>query len=650
MDRGPNWSLRWSWVEMQALGPDLATGLRGALATVVPLVLSVRLERPELAIMAFGGWLATLTDPGGSRGRRGKVLLAFVLLGGGVVWIGQSVAGFRPLAVATFAAIAGAASLLRATGPATGGLGTSIAIVAALATSLPSPEAARHALWFAVGGGIAVLLSSILWPVWTHLPVRRSVARVFAELAEYAAAIKATPAAGGSEKRWTQLALQHPRLVRGAIEQARAMSLAVHARRFGESPMGSDLRLLLGLAEAQFLVLVTLATELERLVALPPGALETLENVWRRDVEVRAALVASTFRPRPAERRIPSPPEAAGVPRLLAQLEQDSSESLELVANLGSGSATAAAPESAPMPGALLASPPLRDALSPRSPIFRHSVRVTVASAVAATMAAWLEPHHAAWVTITTIAVLQPYTGTTVKLAAERVVGTMLGCLVVLLVAAVTGSPLVLALLMFPMSMAAIVTRPRSYRLFTFFVTPVFVLIALRSPGDWSTALARFGDVLLGGAIAVGAALGVYPGWEERFGLPAALGAMHRAVEAYREVVLSAGPARSSQEASRVVEARRAAGVAVSEAEASLERRLAEPMRRGPDEERALEQITLARRLVLAVTALDTLMIHSEGARPPSRAVERVRAFSELLGAATAGSSPGLAVPDSTES
>ena len=632
---------------MQALGPDLATGLRAALATVIPLVLSIQLERPELRIMAFGGWLTTLADPGGSRGRRAKVLLAFVILGAGAVWIGQRVADIKPLAVAAFAAMAGAASLLRAFGPASGGLGTTLAIVAALTTALPSPEANWHALWFACGGALAVLLSTILWPVWTHLPVRRNVARVFAELAEYAAAIGETASGNGDrEKRWTQLALQHPRRLREAVEQARAMSLAVHARRFGESPMGGDLRLLLGLGEAQFLVLVTLATELERLAAVPPGVLETLDRARRRDVEVRARLVATTFPRPPPERQVASRPEPDAAPGLVAELERESVESLELAANLGRGNAATAARESAPPGGSILASPPLRDALSSRSPIFRHSVRVTVASAVAATVAAWLDPHHGAWMTITTMAVLQPYTGTTVKLAAERVVGTMLGCLVVLLVAAVTRSPLALALLMFPMSVAAVVTRPRSYRLFAFFITPVFVLIAMRSPGDWSTAVARFGDVLLGGAIAVGAALAVYPGWEERFGLPAALSAMRRAVEAYRDAVLSAAPARPPEEVMRIVESRREAGIATSEAEASLERRLAEPMRRGADEERALEQITLARRLVLAVTALDTLMMHSKNAPPPARAVERVRAFSERLEAATAGSSPGLAVDD----
>ncbi len=38
---------RWSWVELEALGPDLATGLRAALATVIPLI-----AHPELAWMA----------------------------------------------------------------------------------------------------------------------------------------------------------------------------------------------------------------------------------------------------------------------------------------------------------------------------------------------------------------------------------------------------------------------------------------------------------------------------------------------------------------------------------------------------------------------------------------------------------------------
>ena len=633
----PRAGVRWSWVELQALGPDLATGLRAALATVIPLILSIQLARPELAWMAFGGWLATLTDPGGSRRRRARVLLAFVSIGALLVWGGQRIAAWPPLAVLSFAAVAGAASLLKTFGQATGGLGTTLAIVAALSTSLPSPESPLHALWFAAGGGIAVLLSSILWPVWTHLPVRRSVARVYQELSAYADAIASLIGQSHGEEHWTALARSHPRRIRDALEQARSMSLAIHARRFGESIMGSNLRVLLGLAEAQFLLLITLASELERLGAPPAGTAETLGRIGRRHDEVRAVLLARAWRSPRVDVGAAPASGAQVAHRLLAQLDQESADSVALVEALGRERPASSIHDAATGPANLAhASPPLRDALSPRSPIFRHAVRVTAAAGLASLAGAWLSPHHAAWVSITTVAVLQPYTGTTVRMAAERVVGTLLGCLLVVVVAAASRSPLALAFLMFPMSMAAVVTRPRSYRLFTFFVTPVFVLIALRSPGDWTTAATRAADALLGGGIAVAAALLIYPRWEERIGLPGALSTMATAVEAYRDAVLTSPRPHSPTGAARIAQARRSAGVAISEAETSLERRLAEPMRRGPDEARAMEQITFARRLAHAVTALDTLGRQAGASAPPPRAVERVRIFSELLRSASA--------------
>jgi uncharacterized membrane protein YccC len=637
--QAPSATARRSWVELQALGPDLATGLRAALATVIPLILSVQLRRPELAWMAFGGWLGTLADPGGSRGRRARVLVAFVPLGPLLVWGGQQIASMPAVAIVVFAAIAGTASLLRAFGPAAGGLGTILAIVAAIATSIPSPDSRQHAVWFGAGGVIALLLSSILWPVWTHLPVRRALARVHEELAAYADALADAVAAGHTTaEQWTALARNHPRKIRDAIEQARAMSLAVHARRFGESVMGSNLRVLLGLAEAQFLLLVTLATELEH--APTVGAAEALRHLSRRYGEVRSVLIARAWRS-PQEKGEPAVStgvaDAAG---LLPLLERESAKSMVVVGALGQERPPQAAHASSPptTPPLTPETVRLRDVLSASSPIFRHAVRVTVAAAVAAALGAWISPSHAAWVSITTVAVLQPYTGTTMKLAAERVVGTVLGCLVVVGVAAASRSPLALALLMFPMSMAAVVTRPRSYRLFTFFVTPVFVLIALRTPGDWSTAAMRAGDVLLGGVVAVASALLIYPRWEERIGLPGALAAMIRAVEAYRDTVLSVPGLRAPQDLARINETRRAAGLAISEAETSLERRLAEPMRRGDDEARAMEQITFARRLAHSVTALDTLTTTSPEAAAPTQAMERVGSYSELLRAAASPS------------
>ena len=634
-----------SWVEIQALGPDLATGFRAALATVIPLCLSIQLARPELRWMAFGGWLATLADPGGSRARRARILFAFVPLAASLVWAGQIVAVHKPLAVVSLAAVACGASFLRAWGSGLGGMGTMLAIVTAIATAVPSRDSLRNALWFAAGSGITVLLSSTLWPVWTHLPVRRSLAVVYSELSRYCAELARSLKAGRTEEEhWVTLARHHPRRIREAIEAARAMALAVRARHSGESGMGSNLRVLLGLAETQFLLLVTLASEVEGGSAVPPEVRATLDRLARRYARVRSVLLARAWRP--SETRVDGGPlsEGGALRPLLARLDQASTESAALVGSLGQERAGGAGEPAPPGSDRFPRLQPLWDSFSDRSPIFRHAIRVLCATALSGAVGTWLSPEHAAWVSITTVAVLQPYSGATVKMATERVVGTCLGCLLVILLAATTRSPLLLALSMFPLSMAAVVTRPRSFRLFTFFVTPVFVLVAMHSPGDWSTAAARAGDTVLGGGIALLAALFIYPGWEERIGLPAALSAMSRAVEAYQDLVQSALALRRPEDVRRIEDARRRAGMAINEAETTLERRLAQPMNRGPDEARAMERVTFARRLALAVTALDTWTTHAmPGVSPPPQALERVQVLSELLRRATmaeAGTAP----------
>ncbi|NOU28102.1 MAG: hypothetical protein HOO96_09380, partial [Polyangiaceae bacterium] len=70
----PRGALRTVW-------PDLAKGLRAAATTLVPFFLAARLERPELAWTALGGWLGTLADPGGARVVRARTVGGFVIAG-----------------------------------------------------------------------------------------------------------------------------------------------------------------------------------------------------------------------------------------------------------------------------------------------------------------------------------------------------------------------------------------------------------------------------------------------------------------------------------------------------------------------------------------------------------------------------------------
>ncbi|MDB4944399.1 MAG: putative rane protein [Labilithrix sp.] len=599
---------------LEALLPSLANGVRAAVATLVPFFLAAALGRAELAWMALGGWLGTLADPGGLRTTRAKALGAFVLLGVLLVPLAERCAGSVVLATAAVVLVAFVATLARALGSAAATVGTLVTVTVAVAAArVGATSGALDATFFAAGALWATVLSSLVWPVGLHRPVRMAVSTVFEELAAYARAIDAVALAEPPGEAWSRMTRVHHRVIREALESAFAIALAVRARRPGESAVGGDLRELVGLAEQQFPQLIALAEELE---ATPIA--ERSEHVRRRLRELAATYDAVRARLRarkpevlaapPAAERQPGDDRGAGV--LSLGLRKGGAQALALASTLGSGGAIREAePEGAALRRAFADDlRELRDALSIESVFFRHAVRVAVAVGVASVVGHLVStrPH---WITVTALAVLQPYPGPTSTRAAERVVGTVLGSAVAAAITMTVHSPLVLAAIMFPLSVAAVATKPRSYRLFTFFLTPVFVLIAESHPGDWWTAAARAGDSVIGGAIALAAALVVLPAWEKGR-LPEALAKMVAAVDVYRVMVLGGLERPDDDTTRKLAGARRAAGVAIGEAEASLERYLAEPLRSPVVGESAMQQITHARRLANACTALYTHASH----------------------------------------
>jgi uncharacterized membrane protein YccC len=260
-----------------------------------------------------------------------------------------------------------------------------------------------------------------------------------------------------------------------------------------------------------------------------------------------------------------------------------------------------AAPQAAGQPGTTA-----RDALSWSSPIFHHAVRVTIAGVIALIVGRIVSPKHAVWVSITALAVLQPYLGPTLQRVVERVIGTGLGCAIALALIGTITSPLGTALAMFPLAVIAVVTRPRSYRLFVLFLTPVFLLVADRWSPTIETAFVRMLDVAIGGAIAMLAAV-VKPSWE-RARLPDALAGALDAASAYVICTFDGGTR------AQLAVLRRNVGIALETAESSLERMLAEPRRLQHGAADAVLLLTYTRRISGSLTAFDES--HGDGPRP----------------------------------
>lgn len=577
-----------------AIVPDLARGVRAAVATLVPFLLARSLGRHELAWMALGGWIGTLADPGGTRTVRARTLTTFAVLGSAIVVVGELAAPSRWLALALLTALAFAASIVRVLGANATSVGTLVAVTAAVATGGSATAPLRDAAAFAIGSGWAMVLSTVVWPVWTHLPVRVRVAAAWRELAAYATAVAEEKAPEG-DPRWAAIAREHQPRVRAALEEARAVAIESRARHQGESVLGSSLRTVLSLAEHALGMLIAVASEAE--------ASPTHERALLR-FATTARLAADHLEQRVLSRELS--PDADGGPqgRLDARLVETAVAGLRIArAPLEPQTAPALPAGTARRLADDLVL--VRDALAWRSSTFAHALRVALAVAAAALVGARTSPTHAHWVTITTLAVLQPYPGATMTRAAERVVGTVLGGIVAIGITMTVHAPAAVAALMFPLSIAAVATKPRSYRLFTFFLTPVFVLLAEQTPGDWWVAVDRARDALVGGAIALAAAF-LFPSRENER-LDAAIADVRRTLGAYAHAVLERFASGASSEA--MIHARRDLGIALGVAEASLERLLAEPkLVPGRSTATTADQmlfLTQARRLGSALTALD---------------------------------------------
>jgi uncharacterized membrane protein YccC len=218
---------------------------------------------------------------------------------------------------------------------------------------------------------------------------------------------------------------------------------------------------------------------------------------------------------------------------------------------------------------------PLQANLTWHSASLRHAARiaVVVTPALAATLV-WHGP-YTHWLTITLVLVMQPFFALTWQRSLERVGGTLLGGVLAGGLSMLMQSRMHVAGLLPVLSALALAVRQVSYGVYIAVYTPtvIFLVESIR-PGDSQLhiALARAGFTVMGGLIAVAANVVLWPSWEPdrvRKDLTAAI----MAHAAFAQAVLEPAPGVD------VSRARRAAGLASNNLEASLARAMQEPRR-----------------------------------------------------------------------
>ncbi len=491
-----------------------------AVGVALPLLVGLLTGRvAESVLVALGAFYVALAAPGGPYGARARALVVAVAVVTVFTWLGGVLSGHPWLAVAAVPVVATLASMLP-------WLGATATLCTVLAAIRPAASPVIFNGFLEMSGGLFV--SVLLVAPWiTHRlrPLRMALGEA-ADAVAAALDVLATP--GTDDEEWATRRRQaydavrqarvtyglyraggreeqeRPRRLIDALGQAtdeavtlRATLAAVRAEsppehwerecRVAVTSLAARLRLLAGAIETRGDRPLgdAASVALERFARVT----EEVRQTWLDDRLVAAALL---LRVRSAVGRM-----AATVDRARRIADQGLTLGFDV-------------PHLPERPAGVRTR--LKEALSTRSPGFRHAVRVGVAVAPAMALGTGLRLPHGHWLTITVLLSLRDSYGDTVKRVIKRVGGTAVGAIVAALALAVAPGEGMLIALIFVGALLGFTFLPANHAYWMLFGTPMIMLLVDFSDAlHWSAAAWRIGLTLAGGLFALACARVLWP-------------------------------------------------------------------------------------------------------------------------------------------
>src|SRR5439155_3794978 len=395
-------------LEIAAVRPAFALGLRAATATIVPLVIGDATGQPIFGWMALGGWLCAIADPGGPHVLRARAMAAFAAAALLITGLG-TVASTRPaLAIALLFAFAVAASLARVGGEAAGAVGTTSLILLCIALGSPAPpeQAVPRMAMVLAGCAVSTVLALVLWPVHAYRPARLAVASCYRELAALAAKIAGL--AEDREQDWSALVLIQPPRVRAELERTRVALGEVRRARSAESARGQQLVVLFESADVLLRDLIMAGEAL--------AAAHAVDASWLRAVAAALQGIAEAIEDKVEPPGISLPQSFPGAPPEVEHARARLITTVQLAIRVATALRSGAPLEDDVLaPETQMPRTTVRAALAPDSALLRHAVRMAVTVSIGAAIAAWMGVSRASWVTVAVVIVLQPDSGSTVR-------------------------------------------------------------------------------------------------------------------------------------------------------------------------------------------------------------------------------------------
>jgi uncharacterized membrane protein YccC len=614
-------------LKITGLRPALAKmqgrrGLRAGLAVGVAMFVCVYTHRP-MGWAALGSLYVCLVDNGGPYRLRFGNMLAVFLSGAFAVLIG-SIAGVNLyIGLPVTLAFCFFFTLARVIAPPMAASSVFVLICYVVAYGHTEHGLAiglTSAIAYLLGGVWAAALALVLWPVDPFRPAREAVADLYVALLELSAALPATGDPEGLRHFNALLASTRLRIEAAqsalAATPARMTARTVRARNLTVLNESADLLLarILRIAELSEprpnTTPTSTAPALHAIHAWLAASLTPIESALRErpldDTKAFSPVGSHSLELHRSEPLLEAALHADPTlrPEALAPLNAALRDALfnlevafECVRALWTGAESrqreaaqyayqlrASRSGQSPalfLPMAWLES--LRSNLTLRSLTFRYALRIAAVVAVDTVLMRSIHVTHGYWLAMTSLIVLRPFAGETVRRSAERVAGTVAGGIFAAAVTAVFSSHNEILAIVVLCAAGAVALYAVDYAWYCFFLTPTIVLLTLPRMHDWNLALARTEMTVLGAVVAVAAMLLLWPE-RESLQLPGLLARAAAADAAYLRAMLgfwqsATGKPRASRidaERALLAPARRLCGLAVNDAEDTLDHALLE--------------------------------------------------------------------------
>ncbi|MCI1016814.1 FUSC family protein [Herbaspirillum sp. C7C2] len=492
-------------------------GWRACLAIALPLAAAMISGQHWLAWAVFAAFWTCLCDAPGPHTQRRRLLAGFAVAGTAVAFIGSWSASWS-----SHAALLAAPVMVLLSVTLTGAiqsaalLGTLLAVVAVVAAGFPHAPAlaALQAASFLIGALWAWLLINLFWRIDEHTALRQAAQAALLRMLDMSRDLLAARDGQHREQQWHSEHGEHRRAVRLALERLRTM-LQPHERSSGHR--AQPYRRLLEACEMIF----------SALIALEHAAIQQLGSPAERRIVARAARIVVlrayqrlTLRPqiplpsnqsRPIDIRRASQLADPLMTGCLSALMQAHTLLLsdpawaQYRAEHGSdepdASPAAAVPPTLP--------PAWRTGLGRG---LQQGARQAAGVAAVFYAAQVFQLGYPYWATMAVVVVLQGAARQTWTRCLERILGSLLGgALALSLLHVASGMSWVLPLVAVMLAGLAIALRLVNYTVFVVFLTMLFICVTEMLQPGVGIASARALDNLIGSAVALLAALALWP-------------------------------------------------------------------------------------------------------------------------------------------